>query len=297
MTQDSSRNPRGAPAEYTAWHIARLRDRLARYRAVETLNGRARTWSRVAMDIMDADGISEELWNREKDDKVLGEALRRFVDQQQIPNIDRLDAITLFLQRKGYFTDEDIQETTQDFAAALGLHAFFGAPDHTGDDPLIGVFTTARKAARNGSRAYTLEIAPTDRPDILRFNETVVFNPSSTTGDQVFLPRLLRTYAGQKTERFEGWIVRRSSGDWVALVQDRLHGERQLFIVPHAARGENHEESFLVMIRTGVYGDADTISGIGPTRAIMVASDVAEWAKVNTWAYRYRPAGGPEGRD
>jgi hypothetical protein len=296
MTLQTSRKPRGAPAEYTAWHIARLRDRLARYRAVETLNGRARTWARVATDIMDSEGISEELWSREKDDKVFGEALRRFVDQQQVPHLQRLDAITLFLQSKGYFTDEDIQEAAKDYAAALGLHSFFGAPDGGGDDALIGVFTTARKAGRSGSRAYTLEIAATDRPGILRFNETVVYNPSHAASDQVFLPRQLRTYAGQKTERFEGWIVRRSSGDWVALVQDRLHGERQLFIVPHAARGENDEESFLVMIRTGAYGDADNVTGIGPARAVMVAGDVAEWARINTWAYRYRPAEAPGGR-
>ena len=43
--------------EYTAWHIARLRDRLARYRAVETLNGRSRSWSMVARDILDTEAI------------------------------------------------------------------------------------------------------------------------------------------------------------------------------------------------------------------------------------------------
>ena len=290
---------RAGPAmtEYTAWYIARLRDRLARFRAVETLNGRARTWARVANDIMETEGLPQDqtdrYWDQDEGDKILGEALRRFVDQQQVPNRQRLDAISLFLKAKGYLNDDDVQETTADFAAALALQKFLSAGAVEGDGALAGVYTASRRAGRSGSTVHTLEIASTDRPEILRFSETILYNPASMMREQIYTPGRLRTHAGERTERLEGWVVQGIGGTAFALIQDRLLGERRLFSIPHAERSEKPDESYLILVRAASYEAANPLIAAGTERALEAAADVGSWVSAQTWAYRYRaPQGG-----
>jgi hypothetical protein len=230
----------------------------------------------------------DRYWDRDDGDKILGEALRRFVDQQQVPNPERLDAISLFLQAKGYLNDDDVQETTADFAAALALHRFLVDGTVETVETLSGVYTTRQRAGRNGSTVHTLELAPTGRPDILRFHETMVYNPAYVMQEQVHVPGRLRTHAGERIERLEGWVVRGTDGAAFALVQDRLHGERRLFAIPHAERGENPEESYLILVRAAAYEAANPLIAIGEQRALAAAADVGSWVSAQTWAYRYR---------
>ncbi|WP_439543986.1 hypothetical protein [Hyphomicrobium sp.] len=280
--------------EYTAWHIARLRDRLARYRAVETINGRARPWVTVASDIFVTEGLPESYFDSEGSDEVLAEALRRFVDGQQVPKTERLDAISLFLRSKGYFHDEDIQETAGDYAAALALSSFFQSASISPQE-ITGVFTTSRKEGRAGSRVFTLEIAPTDRAGLQRLLETIEYNPDFVMNERIYMPGRLRTHAGYRKEQLEGWLVRGDKSG-LALVQDRLHGSRQVFVVPYGAMTENPDESFLVVMKLAGFAPSEPIQGIGRERATMLIAQVGEWAYANTWNYRLRPPDAERGR-
>lgn len=280
--------------QYTAWHIARLRDRLARYRAVETINGRARPWLKVAGDIFATEGLSEAYLDAEAPDVVVAESLRRFVDGQQVPKTERLDAIALFLRSKGYFHDQDIQETTGDYAAALALSAFVQNTASAVND-ISGVFTTSRNEGRSSSRVYTLEIAPTDRPGVQRWLETIEYNPHFVMNEKMFMPGRLRTHTGYRKEKLEGWLIR-GDRSGLALLQDRLHGSRQVFVVPYGAITDRPHESFLVVMKLSGFELQEPIQAVGPERGIMVAAQVGEWANANTWNYRLRPPDAERGR-
>ncbi|WP_457811911.1 hypothetical protein [Sinorhizobium meliloti] len=285
--------------EYTAWHIARLRDRLARYRAVETLNGRARSWALVARDILDTEGLSQRYFDTEGSFTVLAEALRRFVDQKQIPKIERLDAITHFLRSRGLYTDADLSETQDGYGAALAMQALLkGAEDA---DPLLmteAVFTSKRARRPAGSIVSTIEVLPIEGGGLARIKETVLESRTIIVNERYFTPEHARRHSGMVVRHAEGWLMPGGQGTHIAFLQDRLEGKRQILLLPFQQMvGEpKASEGFLIVLKLDRFEPTPGMVGLPIDKANIASAQVGEWASSSVWPYHYQPQKAGKGR-
>lgn len=285
--------------EYTAWHIARLRDRLARYRAVETLNGRARSWALVARDILDTEGLSERYWETEGSHDVLAEALRRFVDQKQVPKIERLDAIALFLRSKGLYTDADISETQDGYGAALAIQALLKGADET--DPVLlneGVFTSKRARRPSGSIVSTIEVLPIAGGGLARIKETLLESRTIIVNERYFTPEHARRHSGMTVRHAEGWLMPGGQGTHIAFLQERLEGKRQILLLPfqEVTGAPQAGEGFLIVLKLDRFEPTPGMVGLPADKASIASSQVGEWASSSVWPYHYQPQKAGKGR-
>lgn len=285
--------------EYTAWHIARLRDRLARYRAVETLNGRARSWGLVARDILDTEGLSKRYFDTEGTFRVLAEALRRFVDQKQIPKVERLDAIALFLRSKGLYTDADISETQDGYGAALAMQALLKGAEEV--DPVLiteGVFTSKRSRKPAGSIVSTIEVLPVPGSGLARIKETVLESRTIIVNERYFTPADARRHTGMIVRHAEGWLMPGGQGTHIAFLQDRLEGKRQILLLPfQEMTGEPQGgEGFLIVLKLDRFEPTPGMVGLPADKANIASAQVGEWASSSVWPYHYQPQKAGKGR-
>lgn len=276
--------------EYTAWHIARLRDRLARYRAVETHNGRTRPWALVARDILDTDGLPKSYWESEGTHEVLAEALRRFVDQKQVPKVERLDAIALFLRSKGYFSDADISETQDGYGAALAMQQLFKT-ENTGNARLIeGVFTSKRRREPQGSLVSMLEILPVADGGIARIKEALLESSTFIVKEAEFSPARPLRHAGMVWRHAEGWLMPGGQGSHVAFLQERLEGKRQVLVLPlqQVPEEPGQGEGFLIAMKLDQFEPSAAVADAKNERMSIAAAEVANWATSQVWPYRHQ---------
>jgi hypothetical protein len=274
---------------YTPWHVARLRDRLARYRAFEGDNGRSRTWYAIAKDIRDFETPAFKA--EEPSTEVLAEALRRFTDQKHVLRPARLDAVAIFLKGKGYVSDADLTEVRADYEVALAAVAQMDNGDDAGDGALLaGTFTADRKYGSSGMMISTLELHPAPDSPIIQFRETREYSPAGRVIDRRLKPGCLRAFAGYRSEYVEGWLVRRHAHDAFALVHDRHLGQHFLYLIPHhRMRFSADEHEYLTVMKLDRFdgGEKSEVRS-----AVGLADAVNDWVRERSWLYRYRPATG-----
>ncbi|WP_323130960.1 hypothetical protein [Sinorhizobium medicae] len=246
----------------------------------------------VARDILDTEGIPESYWKTEGTFDVLAEALRRFVDQKQIPKVERLDVIALFLRSKGLYTDADISETQDGYGAALALQSLLKTGDEA--DPLIaieGVFTSKRHRRPAGSVVSTIEVLPVADSGLARIKETLLESCTIIMNEHLFKPDDMRRHSGMVVRHAEGWLMPGGQGTHVAFLQDRLEGKRQMLLLPfQQIEGEKESaEGFMIALKLDRFEPALDMAGPASDRLNIASEQVGEWASSNVWPYRYQP--------
>ncbi|MDE3767583.1 hypothetical protein [Sinorhizobium meliloti] len=246
----------------------------------------------VARDILDTEGIPDSYWKSEGTFAVLAEALRRFVDQKQIPKVERLDVITLFLRSKGLYTDADISETQDGYGTALALQSLLKSEDET--DPLLineGVFTSKRRRPPKGSLVSTIEVLPVADSGLARIKETLLESCTIIVNEQYFKPEDVRRHSGMVVRHAEGWLMPGGQGTHVAFLQDRLEGKRQMLLLPfqQIEGGKDSGEGFMIVLKLDRFEPALDMPGAASDRLSIASAQVGEWASSNVWPYRYQP--------
>lgn len=267
---------------YTPWHVARLRHRLARYRAFEGENGRPLTWLRIAEKLRDFEGGAFRA--AESAPEVLAEALRRFTDNKHVLRPERLDALATFLKGAGYFSDADISEARGGYEVALAVLSQTGGPDNPGPPVSYGVYAGAVRHGPSGNAISTLELLQGDDPALIPFRETIEYSPSAKLPEQPFHPGRPRRFAGYKVEHRDGWFVRRNPDDAFALVESRSQRTEQLiYFLPHIPTDALSSPMLVVMKLDRFVPPESPMPGV-PAAELLPAA-LSQWARDRAWRY------------
>jgi hypothetical protein len=258
---------------YTPWHVARLRDRLARYRAFEGENGRSQTWIGIADDIRDFE--TPAFRAQEPSEKVLAEALRRFCEGKHVLRSARLDAVAVFLKSKGYFFDADIEQSPGGYELALAVLSQTGGPEKPGPPVAYGIYHGAVRHGPAGNAVSTLELLQSDDPAL---------SPSVRIPERTYHPGRPMRFAGYHLEHRDGWFVRRNPEDAFALVESRHKKEQLIYFLPHIP-AEGISSPMLAVVKLDRFVPPRSPVPDSIPSADLLPRALSQWAADRTWRY------------
>lgn len=203
--------------EYSDLILRRLRESLERYRMKNRVNGRTRSWSQVAFDIVDTADLDEAAIDAML--KAEAESLRRFAAGTQTPTPERLDRVRDFLLEEGSFTEDELLKADILPADVRGLLGFFEFEA----DRIWGVpgCLIANRSAPHGRRELRiLKIAKRD--GCIAVEEAVHWTDKVPyVNDLDALENYLERHSKGRLKR-EGWLVESPSKQIVIYFKDRV---------------------------------------------------------------------------
>lgn len=232
--------------EYPEAVVRQLRDRLARYHSETRINGRKRSWERVAEDMLDAKStppafVSAELYGP------LGEALRRFAAGKQVLTAERLDVLRNFLIERGLVVETQTGIPTQ---TVRGLHALFAVDEARGDNArkiFEGSFIAVRERADRQCELVVLRIAQNSDAGLALEEEAHIVGSVPSPYELRDLDRFLQIRR-RATIRQDGWLLLTAKGQVLVLLQDRLSGEAAFCSIVSWDVGNRSGASFFVFL-------------------------------------------------
>lgn len=233
--------------EYPEAVVRQLRDRLARYHSETRINGRKRSWERVAEDMLDATStppafVSAEFY------APLGEALRRFAAGKQVLTAERLDVLRGFLVERGLLT---LTQTEISSEMARSLNALFGVDDTVGEvarATFEGNFVGVKKRWNEECEIAILRIAQNGDVGLCVEEEIHVVGSTPSAYDMRALDRFLQIRR-RATLRKDGWLVHTADRQVLLVLRDRLSLVTSFCSIAYWETSNRAGTAFFVLMR------------------------------------------------
>lgn len=275
--------------EFSDFALRRLRDRMFDYRYRARINGRARTWAKIAEDILYSNVVTDEFLAR-NEEVSLAEALRRFGSGQSVVQTERLQVLADYLESIGYLGRDELQEAAPPLPFLRGLSDFFAeskiaAKLHS--DPIAGDYHAARNRARGGAVYRHLSIAaPVDgmQTAVLASHNT---NAQAQHYDRAALHAFLKSNSLRRITE-DAWIIDIDGRQKAIFLRDRLSGAGRMEILLYAEKeqGRKSPVALYVLKQDTLIAPDDTLKTSGGAREdIAPAELIAHWAQSNFWHY------------